>query len=296
MPEIRQDPVTGHRVIIAPERAARPDEFGGAASGGCVFCPGREGETPAEVARLPAPGGGWRARVVPNKYPALDGASGGQHEVVIESARHETRFAALAEAEVVDVLGLWQDRLRALRGAGRFLHAAVFKNEGPAAGASIEHVHSQILAVGGWERDTLFRDAHLQRGGCALCGEGDPGRAVAARGGCVARVPFAPRFPDEVRLAPAAHLARFEDETAAGLRALAGLLLDVLGRLGAVLGPFPYNLTLYTAPLTEPVDYHWHLEILPRTTRPGGYEWGTGSFINPASPEASARRLREARA
>ena len=296
MPEIRQDPVTGHRVIIAPDRAHRPDDFSGPSAAPCVFCPGREAETPREIARLPAPGGGWRARVIPNKYPALDGASGGEHEVVIEAARHATSFAALSEEEVADVLGLWQARLRALHGAGRFLHAAVFKNEGPAAGASIEHVHSQILAVSGWERDQRFRETHLRGAGCALCADGDAARAVAARGGFEARVPFGPRFPDEVRIAPAAHRSRFEDEGPAGIRALAGLLLDVLGRLGAVLGRFPYTLTLHTAPWAEAVDYHWHLEILPRTTRPGGFEWGTGSFINPASPEAAARRLREIRA
>jgi UDPglucose--hexose-1-phosphate uridylyltransferase len=291
MPEFRQDPVTGHRVIIAPERALRPDEFSGPTSGPCVFCPGREADTPEEVDRLSAPGGGWRARVIPNKYPALDLASGGRHEVVIESARHETRFAALTDEEVADVLGLWRERLRALRGAGRFHRAAVFKNEGPAAGASIEHVHSQILAVGGGEREAPPRPV-----ACPLCADVDAARAVAARDGLEARVPFAPRFPDEVRIAPSAHRGRFEDEDDGGLRVLAGLLRDVLGRLGALLGRFPYNLALHTAPWAPPADDHWRLEILPRTTRPGGYEWGTGTFINPASPEASARRLRETRA
>ena len=117
MPEIRTDPVTGHRVILAPARAHRPDEFAGSPASACPFCPGQEAQTPAETARLDGPGGGWRARVVPNKYPALEGA-GGAHEVVIESARHVGSIAALSEEEVADVLGLWQGRVRALRDAG----------------------------------------------------------------------------------------------------------------------------------------------------------------------------------
>lgn len=296
MPEFRTDPVTGHRVIIAPDRALRPDQADGA-SGPCVFCPGQEAETPPEVARLSGPGG-WRARVVPNKYPAVENGppKAGAHEVIIESARHVTTFASLSEEEVADILGLWQERLRAHRDGGRYAQVAIFKNEGAAAGASIEHVHSQVVALSGWEPGQLMRLMHLQGESCAICGDVDPGRAVAARGGYSARVPFGPRFPHEVRIAPATHRARFEEEGDGAIRALAALLLDVLGRLRAVLGWFPYNLTLQTAPFPRPGDYHWYVEILPRTSRPGGFEWGTGTFINTVSPEASAELLRRARA
>src|SRR5688572_24767388 len=176
MPEIRIDPLSGHSVIVAPDRAARPDEYGSAAAVPCVFCPGREAETPREVARLPGPEGGWRARVVPNKYPALNGA----HEVVIEAARHATSFGALSVAEVADVLGLWRDRLRAF--GARFPYVVAFKNEGGAAGASIEHVHSQVLAMPSVPPEAAARAARFAAA-CPVCADRSPERAVAEAGG-----------------------------------------------------------------------------------------------------------------
>jgi UDPglucose--hexose-1-phosphate uridylyltransferase len=291
MPEFRLDPVTGHWAILAPERALRPDEASGR-TGPCVFCPGQEAETPPEVARLPGPAG-WRARVVPNKYPAVDQASGGVHEVVIESARHVTSFAALTEDEVIDVLRLWQDRICALGEAGQ-AWVVIFKNEGAPAGASIEHVHSQVVGLRLPTPGAVLRAAMFRPSGCPICADTDPARAVADLDGYSARAPLAPRFPHEVRIAPAAHRLRFEQEGRDSMRSLARLLLDVLGRLRRILGGFPYNLALQTFSGPQHGDAHWYLEILPRTSRPGGFEWGTGTFINTASPEESARRLREA--
>lgn len=288
MPEIRTDPVSGHRVILAPERARRPDEFGMAATGPCVFCPGREAETPPELQRLAGPEG-WRARVVPNKYPALDAPSGGAHEVVVESSRHVSSFAALAEAEVVDVLGLWRDRLRALRSSGRYACGIVFKNEGAAAGASLEHVHSQVLALPAAPPGDV-----AEGGACALCADRDPARRVLERGPYEARVPFAPRFSHEVRIVPRAHAPRFEE--AEDLPVLAGLLREVLGRIAGLLGAPAYNLVVHTAPFRGGDAFHWRIDLLPRTARPGGFEWGTGMFINTALPEQAAQGLREARA
>jgi UDPglucose--hexose-1-phosphate uridylyltransferase len=291
MPEIRTDPVTGHRVILAPERARRPDEFAGASTSSCPFCAGQEAQTPAEVARLPGPGGAWRARVVPNKYPAVGGAYAGAHEVVIESARHATSFASLPLEDVAAILGLWRDRTLALRDRG-VKQLIIFKNEGASAGASLEHVHSQILASAELEAGRALLAGRLKKEGCPICADRDPARDVASRGGLLARVPHAPRFPHEVRIAPAAHRVRFEEEK--DVESLAGLILEVLGRLRALLGAFDYNLAVQVAPFREP-DFHWHVEVLPRTSRPGGCEWGTGVFINTAAPEESARRLREAR-
>ena len=291
MPEIRIDPVSGRTVIVAPERADRPDEYGSTSSAPCVFCPGRERETPKEIMRLPLAGRGWRARVVPNKYPAVDRASAGAHEVVIESSRHATVFGALSIPEIADVLGLWRNRLNALKEEKRFAYATAFKNEGGPAGASIEHVHSQVLALPDVPPDAAARAARFGAA-CPICDDRGNDRYVAEAGGFVARVPRAPRFPHEVRFAPLAHQARFEDLSDA--RPLATLLADVLGRVSRALGAPPYNLVVHTAPFREPGRFHWHLELMPRTTRPGGCEWGTGVFINTVAPEDSARRLREA--
>lgn len=286
MPEFRTDPLSGRGVIIAPQRAERPDDYGSTPSGPCAFCAGQEAETPREIVRLPGPSGGWRARVVPNKYPALE-----KHEVVIESARHATSFRSLSAAEIADALGLWRDRLRALGDGAAF--ALAFKNEGGAAGASMEHVHSQVLALPELPPDCAARAARFA-GACPVCEDRGAERAVLEADGFEARVPRGPRFAHELRVAPRRHAPRFEELPDAALPALGALLKEVVGRLARIAPA--YNLVVQTSPRGMSERFHWHLEVLPRTSRPGGCEWGSGVFINTASPEASARLWRESRA
>jgi UDPglucose--hexose-1-phosphate uridylyltransferase len=93
LPEIRIDPLSGHRTIVAGERSQRP---GGephltAAQrrpapidpAGDPFAEGNEPRTPPELYALRPGGGppnspGWKVRVVTNLYPALDGSAGHQ--------------------------------------------------------------------------------------------------------------------------------------------------------------------------------------------------------------------------
>ena len=172
MPELRKDPVVGRWVIISTERARRPSDFAVAPavpsnSAACVFCPGREVYTPDEVwAARPhgsSPNGpGWRLRVVPNKFPALriegelepsgeglyDRMSGvGAHEVIIETPDHHASLATLPPAHVADILAAYRDRMLDLRKDQRLEYVMVFKNHGEAAGASLEHPHSQLIAT-----------------------------------------------------------------------------------------------------------------------------------------------------
>src|SRR5580698_2992885 len=80
MPELRQNYFTKEWVIIATERAKRPEEMVkhrpvqsvSSRLETCVFCPGNEAKTPPEIMRLPANGNDpWQVRVVPNKFAAL---------------------------------------------------------------------------------------------------------------------------------------------------------------------------------------------------------------------------------
>jgi UDPglucose--hexose-1-phosphate uridylyltransferase len=331
-PELRQDPVTGRWVILAPERARRPRDFRPGGDGlergaPCPFCEGHEDRTPPEVLARRAPesrpdGPGWRVRVVPNLYPAVlagegaaahpedrdlfrrrDGA--GVHEVIVESPRHLVSLTALDEAAVAEVLEVWQERLRGLARVPGLAHALIFKNVGARAGASLEHVHTQLIALPAVpfvvEEELSGARRHRDATGrCVFCDvvgaeEADGRRVVLATGAHVALEPWAPRFPYETHVLPRAHAARFEDLTPGDRADLARVLRDVLARVERALDAPHYNLLVHSAPFVAGAEssYHWHIEILPRLARLAGFEWGTGFHITAPPPEAAAARLKE---
>jgi len=170
MSEFRHDPLSRRWVIIGGERAGRPNEFVEAATraGGltCPFCAGHEAETPPAIATFGANGKGkWLTRVVPNKFPAVTvsdppprnlfsttgenvAAPGfGRHEVIIESPRHVASLSDLTEAEAEAAFGAYRDRLLKIKAERQYRYVQIFKNVGPAAGASLEHVHTQLVAL-----------------------------------------------------------------------------------------------------------------------------------------------------
>jgi UDPglucose--hexose-1-phosphate uridylyltransferase len=329
MPELRKDPIVGRWVIIASERARRPSDFNSEAvrvSGQpCVFCPQNEHLTPEELragrpsnARPDAPG--WTWRVVPNKFPALriegevepsgeglfDRMNGvGAHEVIIETPDHASSLATMTDSAVADVLVACRDRVLDLKKDARLEYVLIFKNHGEAAGASLEHPHSQLIAtpitpimvteeLEGAARYYLLKER------CVWCDivQQDRGgrRMILERGGFIALAPFAPRLPFETWILPTEHRSAFEESGFEEVHGLAGILREVLRRMRGVLNDPPYNFMLHTAPLRESnlEHFHWHLEIIPKLTKVAGFEWGSGFFINPTPPEDSAAYLREA--
>jgi len=329
MGELRKDPITGRWVIIATERRARPDDFACEAqpirSKLCPFCEGSEGKTPPEIVAYrkngSAPNGpGWQVRVVPNKFPALgiegelksrgvglyDAMTGiGAHEVIIETPRHEISLTALGPDHVAAVLRIYRERLVDLKGDPRFDHALLFKNVGQAAGASLEHTHSQLIAtpiVPIRIKDEMRggRTFFEYRGRCIWCDiivqeltEGT--RVIYQNDTMVVIAPFASRFPYETWILPRNHESRFENTSDEGLRDLAEALLVALRKLERGLGAPPYNYMIHSSPFREPdlPSFHWHLEITPRLVKVAGFEWGSGFYINPLSPEEAAMFLRE---
>jgi UDPglucose--hexose-1-phosphate uridylyltransferase len=330
MPELRKDPVVGRWVIISTERARRPSDFAAAApplrSGPCPFCPGNKAETPHEILAGRPPASppdttGWTYRVVPNKFPALriegeleptgeglfDRMNGvGAHEVIIESPDHHASLATMSVDEVTDVLGAFRERVRDLHKDPRLEYVLVFKNHGEAAGASLEHPHSQLIAtpiIPSMVREELTgaADYYRRKERCVWCDiarqeRRAQRRLIAERDGFLALALFAPRFPCETWIIPVRHGAAFEASDLDELHGLAGLLGDFLRRMNRVLGDPAYNFMLHTSPLDEPdlAYFHWHLEIIPKLTRVAGFEWGSGFFINPVPPEVAAAALREA--
>lgn len=330
MPEFRKDPVSGRWVIIATDRARRPADFSReqvVVKGGrfCPFCPGHEQKTPPEVLAYRQDGGpnqpGWKVRVVPNKFPALrvegdidrsgeglyDRMNGvGAHEVIIETPDHMLTMAQMSEKQIEDVFWAARDRFLDLKKDRRLRYIIVFKNHGDAAGATLEHTHSQIIAMPvvpqrvSEELDRARKYYEIKER-CIFCDivrqEMQTGtRVVLETDHFLVVCPYAARFPFELWILPRRHLSHFEECEIPTFRNLGWVMSVVLRELDKVLERPAYNLMIHTAPvqeLTMPY-YHWHIELIPRLTRTAGFEWGTGFYINPTPPEEAAKFLREA--
>ena len=181
-----------------------------------------------------------------------------------------------------------------------------FKNHGEAAGASLEHPHSQLIAlpiVPKRVREEVDSSRHYyyDKERCIFCDmirqELDSSvRVIGETQLFVTLAPYAPRFPFEMWILPKQHSSSFENNLPPIYGGLAKVLKDNLGRLDVALDRPAYNLMIHTSPIGEEGSehYHWHIEIMPKLTKVAGFEWGTGFYICPTPPEESARFIREA--
>ncbi|MDR4509859.1 MAG: galactose-1-phosphate uridylyltransferase [Candidatus Brocadiaceae bacterium] len=332
MPELRKDPVSGRWVIIATERAMRPNDFisnphpikkGG---GFCPFCEGNEEKTPPEIMAYrdkdtKADTKGWRTRVVPNKFPVLrvegdlnkrgegvyDSMNGiGAHEVIIENPKHIVSLTELENKQVEEVLSTYRDRLVDLKKDERFIYGLLFKNVGAIAGASLEHSHSQLIVtpivpISVMQEMNACEEFYKYRGRCLFCDivrqeikEGT--RIVLEDDTFVVFTPYASHFPFEIWVLPKAHSSQFENLQDREISELARVLRTTLLKLEIVLEFPAYNYVIHTTPFVydEIEQYHWHIEIIPRLTKIAGFEWGSGFYINTMTPENAAEYLRNA--
>jgi UDPglucose--hexose-1-phosphate uridylyltransferase len=333
MSEFRRNPITAQWVILAANRGARPQEVVvehiTADHTNCPFCEGREKTTPGEVLALRPPGSaadgpGWQVRVVPNKFPALDAVQtersvashpspvddffpgDGLHEVIVESPAHLTSVTQLNDPRFADVLGVYRQRLAALQASQDYRQVLLFKNAGPVAGATLSHVHSQLIATRiranpFADRSVQFRQHAERCGNCLACQTIDEAIAESARlvvqtPHFVAFCPFAARFAYETWIMPRRHQPHFGEIESESLPELAALFREVLVKLERIVKLPAYNYIIHTAPFdtAAPDHYHWHIEILPRIANLAGFELGTGCFINTVPPDQAAAALREA--
>jgi UDPglucose--hexose-1-phosphate uridylyltransferase len=326
MPELRIDPLSGLRTIVAGDRELRPGAFIESAARPPIdpredpFAPGNEQQTPPELYALRPDGAGWTVRVVPNLYPALAGegedgddplASGrgepdlfatrpatGAHEVIVNAPQSVWSLAELEPAQVEAALGVWREREREHRDAA-YTHLIV--NEGREAGASLPHTHAQLYALPfvpaavARERERFTAYANRTQGRNLLedllqrevrLGE----RIVAVDDEAVVLCPFAARVPFHFQLIPRRPAARFADEGPLGARLLHEALVRLRSALG---GPPPLNLWVRTAP-RDAERFCWHIDVLPRLAQVAGLELGTGVHLNVLPPERAAERLRAA--
>jgi UDPglucose--hexose-1-phosphate uridylyltransferase len=332
VPELRRDPVTGRWVIISTDRQKRPNDFRLERAeilgrDQCPFCPGHEALTPPEVLSYRQNGGapngpGWDLRVIPNKFPALqvegsldrvgegmfDRMNGvGAHEVIIETPHHDRTLAAMSEPEIERIFWAYRERMLDLKRDIRLLYILVFKNHGAAAGATLEHTHSQLIAlpiVPDFVREELdgARRHFAVKERCVFCDvihqdQADGRRVILENADVIALAPYAPRFAFETWILPKRHGARFEEAPRHEYESLARVLKALLQRMDRALESPPFNLILHSSPFSEDTTdvYHWHLEIMPKLTRVAGFESGTGFYINPTPPEEAANVLRSVR-
>lgn len=346
--EIRINPIVpAESVLVATARSMRPRKAEEPAPRDtrkhvdtCPFCLGNEDKTPPEIRRIPEQGE-WAIRIVENLYPvlgndrsqpglvfglqqAIDGY--GRHEVIVDHHQHGIAIHEMSSVHLAKLFGVYQSRMRELYAMDeRLKYVLVFKNFGPAAGASMAHTHSQIIATPVVPQNihdevTNSRDYFKRNHHCIFCSLIDEaltfeatiydrssgqilrkinvGQYVVERGKkFIAIKPFASRYEWEVHILPLEHQSNFLASSQADMDDLATVMQRTMARLDAVIGGAQYNFFLHTLPHGEEFDncgksYHWHLEICPRTSIPTGFELGSGLFVNTINPEEAAERLR----
>jgi len=329
MPELRKDPVMGTWVIISSERSQRPHAFENVHTKTtpklCPFCPGNESNTPPEIiAYRPNKSAqnqpGWNLRVISNKYPALivegdlnreaiglyDKMHGvGAHEVIIETPEHDRHISEMTDEQARDVFWAYRERMLDLVKDFRLKYILVFKNHGEAAGASLEHPHSQLIATPIIPKRVMeeiegSRHYFEVKHSCVFCDIikqelATDERVVFENDSFICIQPFAPRFPFESWILPKKHLASFPEMDPKEYLLLGRAVKELLMRLKVALNDPPFNYIIHTSPMDKEHDtyYHWHIEVIPKLTKVAGFEWGTGFYINPTSPETAAEFLKK---
>jgi UDPglucose--hexose-1-phosphate uridylyltransferase len=328
MPELRQNFFSKEWVIIATERAKRPEELFTQRAvetippvvDTCVFCPGNESKTPHEILRLPENAKEpWSVRVIPNKFAALSSEvqptrslqhlrrrieGFGFHEVIIEGPDHSRCMALLPDEQVANVLRAYQERYNTLSHDRRINHITIFKNHGAEAGASQPHPHSQLIAtpvIPSQVRHRLFEALrhYDDVGECMFCHMvereiEDQTRIVMKSERFVVMEVFASATPFATYIFPLRHQASFGNISDFEMADLARVLRTFLAKLYVGLGNPALNYTIRSAPADYSAarHFHWYLSVIPRLTRTAGFELGSGMFINTVLPEAAAEFLR----
>jgi len=246
-------------------------------------------------------------------YDRMNGI--GAHEVLIETPDHDLEMGDMSISQLVMILKTYRARISDLLNDRRLRYLLIFKNFGAAAGASLEHPHTQLIATPITPRAVKQElqsalDHFHDKERCLFCDIlyqelREEERIVSANDHFVALCPFASRFPFETWIFPKNHAAHFSTSSDDLLNQLAYCLRDALKRIATALDSPPYNFVLHNSPnvmsrarhpgywQTLDLDYHWHIEIMPRLTKVAGFEWGTGFYINPTPPEQAAKYLRD---
>lgn len=346
--EIRINPIVpSESVLISTARGLRPrkeeepvERDSRSYVDKCPFCTGNEDKTPPTIAAWPTPID-WEVRVVENLFPVLSPQQSGnalnfglqkvidgygRHEVVIDHRNHGISLHEMDVSHIAGMFSMFRERMQEIYASDpRIKYVLVFKNFGAAAGASIAHSHSQIVAMP-VVPENVVNELHYTRNYYqkyqqsvfktlvdeALTFEAtiydrdsgevrrkiNVGQYVIERGEYfIAIKPFASRFEWEVQILPLVDQADFLNIKDEHMKDFAQVLKNTMQRLNQVLGGVQYNFFLHSLPHSSEWEdckdsYVWHLEVCPRTSIPTGFELGSGLFVSTVSPEEAAEQLR----
>ncbi len=330
MAELRRDPIVGRWVIVDTDHPNGPKDFQyeqyiQKAGGVCPFCYGNETMTPPEIDAIREAGtaantSGWQVRVVPNKFPALqvegelnrrplgiyDMSNGvGAHEVLVETPYHAKDICDLLPNEVENYLKMCCRRALDLAKDKRFKYLMFFRNFGSAAGASLEHPHTQIIALPMVPKNALeeihgAKNYFDYRERCIFCDiirqeTQEKERIILENKYFLSFCPFVSRFPFEIWIMPKKHSGHFCFMSPEEMPALALILKETIAKIKNIFVNLSYNYIIHSAPINSDSEveyYHWHIEFMPKLTQVAGFEWGTGFYIDPTSPELAAQYLK----
>ncbi len=293
--EFRTD-FLGRSVVLTPHRASRPHDFVPQVPQkksdplSCYFCPGNESLTPPEIDRLER-GGKWQVRVFPNKFPAFSKSTPkayGTHEIVVETPDHSKTLSQLSEGQIHDYLMMVAKRLRSHARDKKLKYTSVFKNEWEEAGASLEHTHTQLVAMDSVPAP-IKKMEKMCKASCPFCtlSIDDKFPKIENSGPFVLLAPYAPRFNNETWIVPRAHVASIVDLDEKAMADLASMLSRALRTQDSAMGYPPYNVLFYLSP-HRGKNFHFHLEICPRKAKWAGFEYGTEIVMNSMKPEWTA--------
>lgn len=326
MNELRRDPITERWIIVHLDKVPTATDFKKEPhlknKENCSFCWGSESLTPPEVMAHRSYGGpntpNWTVRVVPNKFPALriegdlnregigvfDQMNGvGAHEVIIDTPDHFRDMGDLTHAETEEVVWAYLARSIDLRRDKRFKYVLIFKNYGKSAGASLEHPHSQLIAlpivpkrvqeeIEGAAKYYEYKER------CVFCDiireeQDEKSRIIYDGKYFLAFCPYVSRFAYEVWVLPKKHQSDFTSLDRDAVPDFARAMRDSLARIKGLFSDPSYNFIIHTSPINghDREDYHWHVEIMPKLSSVAGFEWGSGFYINPVPPDIAARNL-----
>lgn len=316
MNELRKDYLLNRWVIIAKDRGKRPTDFVHKESeekpGFCYFCPGNEHTTPPEISRIEEDGK-WIIRCFPNKYPATTQEYGeveenlltkktayGRHEVIAETPDHGQHLNELSIEHLVKVLDMYSSRIKELKKDKKIRYVMVFKNQGKEAGASLDHSHTQIIALPivpslVQAENNAAEKYFEEKDSCPYCDiwgeERGSDRLIFEDEHTISFAPYASRFPFEAWIMPKRHVRSLEELSLEEKQSFAGILKKILRRLHTSLNKPPYNFWLHQSP--EDGDLHFHLELAPRLAKFAGMEHGSEVVINVVPPELAALHYKE---
>ena len=326
MSELRQDITSGDWVIIAPGRAERPlflsQKKRPRVPSPKSKCPfedlKKSGNWPPIVAYPDEKN--WQIVLLQNKYPALTHenvchaellrhgiycreAGIGQHDLVV-TRDHDKNFADISPALAAKLFDVFQERHRAMARDSCSAYISTFFNWGASVGGSIWHPHYQILTLPiippHIARSLAGSKAYFKKNHrCVRC---DiireelkyKRRIVAENKFAVAFAPYASKSPFEVSIFPKPHISAFGETQPDVLHGTAALLQSVLRKMRARVNDPDLNFFIHGAPLDhDKYSYHhWHIEVVPRISLFGGFEYSTEIDINVVDPDNAAAILR----